>query len=108
MAAAERVSEALSRAPGLAVNSRIYQFSRNGGEKETDNVKEYFSDTNELMRKIFCAADDGKSGGAAAENNMNSDNTVQVRTDAVIFVSAAGIAVIARFMEIVKKMQEGE
>lgn len=34
-----------------------------------------------------------KSGGAAAENNLNSDNTVQVRTDAVIFVSAAGIAV---------------
>ncbi len=93
VAAAERVSEALSRAPGLAVNSRIYQFSRNGGEKEADDVKEYFSDTNELMRKIFCAADDGKSDGAAAENNMNSDNTVQVRTDAVIFVSAAGIAV---------------
>ena len=93
VAAAERVSEALSRAPGLAVNSRIYQFSRNGGEKETDNVKEYFSDTNELMRKIFCAADDCKSGGADAEKNLNSDNTVQVRTDAVIFVSAAGIAV---------------
>ena len=124
-AVAERVSEALSCAPGLAVNSRIYEFSRNRYAAEdhagtyvknanTDNSKnislnydaecferdkfcvennsgnkamrlnvkkEYFSDTKELMRKIFRAADDdGMRGGAA-------------KTDAVIFVSAVGIAV---------------
>ncbi len=106
-AAAERVSHALSDAPELAVNSRIYEFSKNRSnaeESNSDNSKnislnydindrigekiskneferEYFSDTKELMRKIFRADDDGGMRSAAA------------KTDAVIFVSAAGIAV---------------
>lgn len=87
--AAERVSEALSRAPGLAVNSRIYEFSRDGenDDNNDDNIKErkaereYFSDTKELMREIFCKVDDDGIRSMAA------------KTDAVIFVSAAGIAV---------------
>ncbi len=101
-AAGERISDALSRAAELAVNSRIYEFSRNNinveNHKAFDTEKadvdyckkislnydtEYFSDTKELMRKIFSAGDEYGIRNMAA------------RTDVIIFVSAVGIAVRA-------------
>lgn len=107
-AAAERISDALSGAAELAVNSIIYKFSRSNEENievfdnENSDVNyrknassnydaKYFSDTKMLMRKIFSAGDEGGIQNGAA------------RTDIIIFVSAAGIAVRAAAPHAVSK-----
>lgn len=118
-AAAEGIAEALAGAPGLAVNSRVYRFSGKGSrtadgknislnyeakdQDENDSCKEniahikvkteYFSDTKKLMRKIFRCSHDDADNNEAESPDCGGDNGA--RTDAVIFVSAAGIAVRA-------------
>lgn len=117
--AAAGIAEALAGAPGLAVNSRVYRFAGKGArtadgknislnydakdQDENDSCKEnitdikvkteYFSDTKKLMRKIFrCGRGDADNNDAEGPD-CGGDNGA--RTDAVIFVSAAGIAVRA-------------
>ncbi len=103
---AQRAAETISRAPGLAVNIRTYEFSRDAvdGEHTGDDaccdVQKADTADSKIIPLNFASeyGSSERTDGCRIEKNYFSDTEKLVKEiffdiDAIIFVSAAGIAV---------------